>query len=211
MEVKLKPIVPKKISFWISGTSPMIQHAWAEKGLKQMRMTASERKKVPKVGRDPEIEANDAMYKLKDGSPACPMLAIKASLIGAAHKDLGIEKTLVRKALFLPSPEYEPGLLSPLYFDSLEIREDIVRIGQGQTDLRYRPEFTGWRVNVILEVDTDLINEQDIVNLVNRAGFSVGVGEWRPEKGGEYGRFEFDTTQGIKEIGYAKARKAKKS
>ena len=209
MEVKLKPIVPKKISFWIKGMSPIIQHAWPEKSLAQMRMTATERRKQPKVARDPEGEADSAMYKLKDGTPACPMLAVKASLIGAAHKDLGIEKTLVRKALFLPSSDYEPGLLGQLHYDSVEIREDIVRIGVQQTDLRYRPEFSGWSVNVILEVDTDLINEQDIVNLVNRAGFSVGIGEWRPEKGGEYGRFEFDTTQGIKEIGYDK--KTKKS
>ena len=28
-------------------------------------------------------------------------MTIKASLIGAAHKDIGIEKTLVRKALFI--------------------------------------------------------------------------------------------------------------
>lgn len=209
MEVKLKPIVPKKISFWIKGTSPMIQHAWSEKALGQLRATSAERRKMPKEKRDPEIDANNAMYKLKDGTAACPMLAVKASMIGAAHKDFGIEKTIVRKALFLPSSDYESGLLAPLLYDNVEVREDIVRVGINQTDLRYRPEFTGWKVNVILEIDPDLINEQDIVNLVNRAGFSVGIGEWRPERGGEYGRFEFDTTQGIQELGYGK--KTKKS
>lgn len=198
MALQLKPIVPKTISFWIQGTSPMIQHAWSQKGLAQLRMTAAERKKQPKVARNPEEEAMAAMYQLPDGSPAFPMLAFKASLIGAAHKDLGIEKTLVRKALFLPSSAYQGDLLAPLVSSSEpEIREDIVRIGAGQTDLRYRPEFKDWRVNVIVEIDHDLLNEQDIINLVNRAGFSVGVGEWRPEKGGEYGRFEFDVSSGI--------------
>lgn len=192
MALELKPIVPKTVSFWIEGISPLIQHAWSEKGLRQMRMTAAERKKQPKTARNPEEEATAAMYRLPDGSPAFPMLSFKASLISAAHKDLGIEKTLVRKALFLPSNAYAPGLLAPLHADDPEIREDIVRVGAGQTDLRYRPEFSNWSVNVIVQIDSDLLNEQDVINLVNRAGFSVGIGEWRPEKGGEYGRFKFD-------------------
>jgi len=200
MSLQLKPIVPKTISFWIVGTSPLIQHAWAEKGLRQMRMTAAERKKQPKVARDPEREAADALYVTNDGKPGLSMLAFKASLISAAHKDLGVEKTLVRKSLFLPAAAYSNGLIAPLHADEHSIREDIVRVGAGQTDLRYRPEFAHWRVNVIVEIDSDLLNEQDVINLVNRAGFSVGIGEWRPEKGGEYGRFAFDVSQPMVEL-----------
>lgn len=200
MALQLKPIVPKTISFWIRGVSPLIQHAWSDKGLKQLRMTSAERKKQPKAGRDPQGEAMAAMYQLNDGSPAFPMLAFKASLISAAHKDLGIEKTLVRKSLFIPRSAYEGELMAQLHGSEPEIREDIVRVGAGQTDLRYRPEFRQWRVNVVLEIDADLLNEQDIINLVNRAGFSVGIGEWRPEKGGEYGRFELDTSEPMQEI-----------
>lgn len=195
MSIQLKPIVPKTISFWIRGVSPLIQHAWSEKAKAQLRMTAAERKKQPKTNRTPEEDARKAMYVMPDGSPAFPMLAFKASLISAAHKDLGIEKTLVRKALFLPPEPYANGLLAKLHASDPEIREDIVRVGNNQTDLRYRPQFDDWSVNVILQIDTDLLNEQDIVNLVNRAGFSVGVCEWRPEKGGEYGRFEIDNSQ----------------
>lgn len=200
MALQLKPIVPKTISFWIRGTSPLIQHAWSEKGLRQMRMTAAERKKQPKVARNPETEADAAMHKMEDGSPGFPMLAFKAALISAAHKDLGIEKTLVKKSLFLPAAYYEKGLIGRLDASEPVIREDIVRIGQNQTDLRYRPEFDQWRVNVIVQIDSDLLNEQDVINLINRAGFSVGIGEWRPEKGGEYGRFEFDTSEVMREV-----------
>jgi hypothetical protein len=200
MALELKPILPKVISFWITGNSPMIQHAWSDKGLRMMRMTAAERKKQPKVARDPESEAMDAMYKTEDGEPGLPMLAFKSALIAAAHKDLGIEKTLVRKALFLPAWAYGAGLIAPMQCSDPIIREDIVRVGAGQTDLRYRPEFSRWRVNVIVEIDSDLLNEQDVINLINRAGFSVGIGEWRPEKGGEFGRFEFDTSMPIAEV-----------
>lgn len=200
MAIELKPIVPKIISFWIRGTSPLIQHAWSEKALRMIRMTATERKKQPKTERNPEEEAMAAMYVTNDGRPGLPMLAFKAALIGAAHKDLGIEKTLVRKALFLPRAAYSENLVAALDAPAPEIREDIVRVGNGQTDMRYRPEFKEWRVRVVFEIDRDLINERDVVNLVNRAGFSVGVGEWRPERGGEFGRFEFDVSESIQEL-----------
>lgn len=200
MSIQLKPIVPKTISFWIRGTSPLIQHAWSEKALHMLRMTAAERKKQPKGARNAEEEALAAMYVTEDGKPGFPMLAFKTALISAAHKDLGIEKTLVRKALFLPSAAYSGNLIAPLVADAPEIREDIVRVGAGQTDMRYRPEFRNWRVNVIVEIDSDLLNEQDVINLVNRAGFSVGVGEWRPERNGEYGRFELDLSEPIREV-----------
>jgi hypothetical protein len=200
MATQIKSIVPKKYAFYIVGTAPMIQHAWSEKALRQLRMTAAERRKQEKVARNPEGEALAAMYRTADGQPGLPMLAFKAALIGAAHKDLGIEKTLVRKALFLPASEYSPGLIALLETSGFEIREDIVRVGNQQTDLRYRPQFNEWRVRVVVEVDADLLTMEDVVKLVDRAGFSVGIGEWRPEKGGEYGRFQFDASEPVQEI-----------
>jgi len=113
MTIQLKPIVPVAISFWIKGTAPLIQHAWSEKALRQLRLSAAERKKQPKVERDPDAEAMAAMYVTADGEPGFPMLAFKSALISAAHKDLGIEKTVVRKALFLPAQAYSPGLIAP--------------------------------------------------------------------------------------------------
>lgn len=196
--VQIKEIRPVRMSFYIRGTSPLIQHAWSEKGLAMMRMTAQERKKQPKTARDPEKEAREAMYQTADGQPGIPLLAFKASLIGAAHKDLGLEKTLVKKAFFVPSND--PNNITPIEADEPVVREDIVRVGANQTDLRYRPQFNNWRANIVAEIDSELLSAQDVANLVNRAGFSVGIGEWRPEKGGEFGRFELDTSVPMQEV-----------
>lgn len=198
MAIEIKPIVASKISFWIRGTSPLIQHAWSEKGLGMMRMTATERKKVPKVKRDPDAEASACCYRTDAGEIGIPLTAFKASLIGAAHKDFGLEKTLLRKAFFIPTTD--SNRVVPMESDDYIIREDIVRVGANQTDLRYRPEFRNWRVRIVAEIDAGLLTPTDIVTLVNRAGFSVGIGEWRPEKGGEYGRFEIDDSEPMEEL-----------
>jgi hypothetical protein len=76
----------------------------------------------------------------------------------------------------------------------------------GKTDLRYRPEFRDWAVRITMTFDSEMLRVDDIMSLVNRAGFGAGIGEWRPEKGGDYGRFEIDesvpieTTAKLKEV-----------
>ena len=65
-------------------------------------------------------------------------------------------------------------------------------VGMGSTDLRYRPEFSEWSILLRIEYDTEWISADTIVNLLERAGFGIGIGEMRPQKGGEFGRFQVD-------------------
>lgn len=192
MAVILKPIKRQRVYFTIRGLSPLIQHKWSEKALREIREKKGGKKTRDRTPTDPDAEFSAAAYLTEDGQYGIPLLAFKAALISAAHKDLGIEKTLVRKALFIPSDDAE-GVI-PMDADAPIMREDCVRVGQGGTDLRYRPEFREWRVDITAEIDSDLLKVEDLITLVNRAGFGVGIGEWRPEKGGENGRFEVDSS-----------------
>jgi len=193
MAITLKPIVPVRLSFYIKGTSPLIQHAWSNKSLAMMRMSAAERKKQPKEARDPEKIASDSCYRTDKGEIGIPLTAFKAALISSAHKDFGLEKTLLRKSFFIPSDD--SGRVVAIEASEYVIREDIVRVGMNQTDIRYRPMFTEWRAKIVAEIDAELLTTEDVANLVNRAGFSIGIGEWRPEKGGEFGRFTLDESE----------------
>ena len=196
--LKVPALNQQEITFRIKGTSPLIMHAWSAKARAQLAMTAQERKKIPKTARNPEQSAHDATYWIeRDGGVIVgfPLLAFKAALISACHKDMGLEKTLFRKSFFMPGTGDN---LVPLEYESEPVlREDMVRVGQNQTDIRYRPMFENWGVEITAVIDAGNLTHQDIVNLVNRAGFGVGVCEWRPEKGGEFGRFTFDHTTPI--------------
>lgn len=185
--VHLKPINVQKLRVTIEGTSPLIQHQWSEKAKTMMREKGQGKKTRERTARDPEAEARDATYLTADGKPGLPLLSLKSAIIMAAHKDIGIEKTLVRKGLFIKAPD--ASLILPMKCSKPRVREDCVRVGMGAADLRYRPQFDEWSVDVNVEYDADLLRPTDIINLIDRAGFGVGVGEWRPEKGGEFGRF----------------------
>jgi hypothetical protein len=186
--VNLKPINRERIVITIEGTTVLIHHKWAEKALREIREKKGGKKTRERSICNPEQEGQDAAYMTADGRFGVPLLAIKSAIISAAHKDIGIEKTLVRKALFIRSED--PSMVLPMRCETPTIREDFVRVGQGGTDLRYRPEFAaGWEVDLDIEYDAEFLNPNDIVNLIERAGFGVGICEWRPEKGGEFGRF----------------------
>jgi hypothetical protein len=191
--ITLKPIARRRMTFGIRGTSPLIMHQWSEKAKREMRDKQQQGKKTKeREKRVPADEAKAATYTTADGEIGIPGMAFKSALVSAAHKDIGIEKTLVRKALFLVTND--PDKVLPITGSKPTVREDMVRVGMGSADLRYRPEFVEWQCLIELEVDSELLRRDDVLALVDRAGFGVGICEWRPEKGGEYGRFEIDRT-----------------
>lgn len=70
------------------------------------------------------------------------------------------------------------------------MREDRMTIGQRKPDWRYRGQFGAhWTADVPIEYDPSIINPSQLINLLNRAGFSVGLLEGRPEKSGQWGRY----------------------
>jgi len=194
MAINLSPIKRSTITFTIKSTSSLIMHKWSEKAKAMMRdkQQKGTKTKVRDL-RDPEHEAKEATYVTADGDVGIPAMAFKNALITAAHKDIGIEKTLVRKSLFLKCSD--ANLVIP-FTDASDpvIREDMVRVGAGSSDMRYRPEFSSWSASVSLEFDAEMLQPKDILALAGRAGFGVGICEWRPEKSGEFGRFEIDDT-----------------
>jgi len=188
MSIELKPLKRKIVTVHIEGISPLIQHNWSEKAKKQIRLPPGERRKQPKTARDPEGEGKAALYLTQENEYGVYAMALKKAIIAAAHKDHGIEKTRVRKAIFVHCQD--AGNIIPMECDEPIIQEDVVTVGNAQTDLRYRPYFYRWKVALSMEVNVEELNETDLVTLINKAGFSVGIGESRPERGGENGRFQ---------------------
>lgn len=195
-EVTLKPVQTKQINIRIKSLSPMIQHKWSEKAKEMMRQKHAGKKTKNREVREPEQECIDATYYTDDGEFGIPVDAIKASIIEAAHNDLGVPKTLVKKSLFVECDD-KHRVVAIQIDDPPNLREDVVRLSGSSTDLRYRPEFKQWAAEIQITFDSGNLSVEDIINLINRAGFGVGIGEWRPERGGEFGRFAVDTEFGI--------------
>lgn len=197
-ELKLPPLQRQRMTVRIKGTSPLIQHAWAQKSINQIREKQAGKKTKDRSARDPDAEGRAAAYYTSEGKHGIPATSLKNAMATAAHKDLGIPQTLVKKALFIECHDVSNVL--EMDCDEPVIKEDVVRVGSGKTkgtDLRYRPYFQEWSCEVTFTIDKELLQPNDVLSLIERAGFGVGICEWRPEKGGEFGRFQVDTSQEI--------------
>ena len=58
----------------------------------------------------------------------------------------------------------------------------MVRIGMGQADVRYRPEYLDWSAILTIEYNEGMLSAEQIYQLVSAAGYGCGIGEMRPEK-----------------------------
>ena len=143
--------------------------------------------KTAKDAKDPQRDYEEAFYRLPDGKPGFPTIAFKQAAVSAGGRfSDGLKMTELRGAFFID------GELAEINGEP-SMREDMVRVGMGTADIRYRPEFKAWKVTLPIKYNADKISLEQLVNLFNLAGFGVGVGEWRPEKDGQYGMFHVVT------------------
>ncbi len=83
------------------------------------------------------------------------------------------------------------------------MRQDMVRLNGVTADVRFRGGFPTWAAQLMIRFNARVLSCDQIVNLLNTAGFGVGVGEWRPEKNGPYGCFHVGTDAEGKEVAKA--------
>ena len=182
VQVELPPIDVQHIQVRVVGDSPLITHRWSEKARKEMLDKQMKKAKSAKEAKDPEVDFRSSLYPYPGGGYGFPSVAFKNAAVSACRFSDGIKMTHARGAFHVQDElvkiDGEPTM-----------REDMVRIGMGTADIRFRGEFRDWSASLRVSFNRNVFSPAQIMNLFNLAGFGVGVGEWRPEKNGQFGRF----------------------
>jgi hypothetical protein len=180
--ILLTPPRIETVTIEVTGTSPLICHKWSDKAKKQMLDKQTKAATRAKTAKNPEQDFKDSLYVHPDGGYGFPSVAFKGAVVRAGTY-AEMKMTFLRGAFHvtgeLVSIEGKPSM-----------REDMVRLNGKVADIRYRGEFKEWSASVQLHLNTSALSIEQAANLFVIAGFAVGVGEWRPEKNGQYGRFE---------------------
>lgn len=190
--VEMKKINIQRVEITLVGDSPLIVHNWAEKSKKEMLDKQMKKAKTAKAAKSPEDDYEAAFYRLPDGRAGFPVIAFKAAAVAAGGRfSDGMKMTELRGAFHIEGEGVDRVSNHDLVAidGDPSMREDCVRVGMGTADLRYRPEFRQWRVTLRIRYNADAVSLDQIVNIFNLAGFGVGVGEWRPERDGQFGMF----------------------
>lgn len=205
--IEIKPINIVTTTVRIAGDTPLIMHRWSEKAKrmileKQMKKTKSSAKEAKNPIEDfiesiYWMEGKPSEYTEEAFEEACrngarfgfPVTAIKQATISSAYRN-GITKDMasLRGAFFIAGEGSE--LLAEVKGCTPTMREDMVRVGMGVADIRFRGEFANWYMDLQVSYNANGAYTLDqIINLINVGGFSCGIGEWRPEKDGNYGMY----------------------
>jgi hypothetical protein len=179
----------REVKIPIKGLSPLIVHAWSEKSKKMIEDKQQGRAKNKKHDlRVPEEDYEGAKHKSPLGWEGFPAAGFKAAMIRAS-KSLGMVMKDTQTSFFVKA-DCEETQLVRIYGDS-RMRTDMVKVGMGSSDIRYRPEYAAWEAELTIEYNSGVLSQDQVYQLVKAAGFFCGVGEMRPEKGKfNYGRFK---------------------
>lgn len=195
--VTLPQLLIERITVHLEGDSPLVSHAWSEKAKQMMRDTQQKR---AKNAREPKVPFDDyagSLYWLSErperptpadvvaGRFGLPSIGFKRAAVDACSHISGVTKVEARGAFHVVGEFVE-------IHGEPRMREDMVRVGMGSADMRYRAEFFPWSADLTLRYNRNVLSADQIVNLLNTAGFAIGIGENRPQRNGSWGLFHVE-------------------
>lgn len=175
---------PGEIHFDIVGETPYVQLRFSQKAEKQImakqRAGSTARKGAKREARDYDKDYVESMYATADGRRGIPARAFRNAMV-AACKLVGFHMTKAKPTIFVQANDVDVYDGTGLVYIEGKPEKHImhVRNATGVADLRVRAMWRTWRCKLIVRYDADLFTQDDIVNLVERAGRQIGVGEGR--------------------------------
>ena len=183
------------VSVSIQGISPLLQHAFGA----EFESEDVARIQVLQRG-TPREQAEAVVYRGPDDYCYFPGAAI-ARLIreaGSNHKLKGSRravKFVVPSAVLVTEDHIsildKAGGRKVKEFE-VDSRPVTIPSTKGRI-MRHRPRFDTWGATFSLEIDVQVLPAELVHQLLEEGGRRIGIGDYRPEKGGPFGRFEVVT------------------
>lgn len=201
--VKIKPANFIRIKLVLKGTAPLVQARFAAKSMQammaKMELGSAAKKNRQKEARDFDEDFRNAMHVSTEGWIGVPAAALRNACIDVCRM-VGFKMTHAKMSIFVEADGNDAVDGAPLIkldAPDPERLDMAVRNQTGVADIRVRPMWRDWRLNTIFRFDADQFTEEDVINLVSRAGEQVGIGEGRPysksSNGLGYGTFTIES------------------
>lgn len=186
----------------VIGIAPLICNAFPDKLLKQWedereteQPATKGKRKTNYAARDYQQEFENSLYPLaEEPGYGFPATAFKHAMVGACRQVDGISMELAKRLIFVMADSTSKGFNVVRLIGKPTLRKDMVRLAdQKKTpDFRVRGEFKQWACWLNIKHNRAMLSVESLLNLVQIAGISEGVGENRPSspiKTGDHGVF----------------------
>lgn len=176
----------------VTGISPLVANKFSEKAKTQMREKhegIAVKNKKHEV-RKPFEEVEAARHRSVAGWEGFPAAGFKAAIIRGG-KMIGQVMKDAQTSIFIKADCEETQLVR--IDGKSRMRTDMVRIGMGVAQVRYRPEYPQWSATLVIEFNRGMISREQILQMIRAGGYGCGIGEMRPERTKmQFGRFDID-------------------
>ncbi|MBM4275217.1 MAG: hypothetical protein FJ134_12260 [Deltaproteobacteria bacterium] len=183
-----------RISVTIKGVTPLIMNRFHEEN----EVAVSSGISSVQVGDKgpPRLQAEKKLYVDKEGNLYVPGPNIFACLINAGkfHK-VGKNKVTTQKTSLVPAGITVEEIVVPLSDGNggraaweVDSRSVVIPSTGGRI-MCHRPRVDEWGATFTLEVDTEMFQINFVRKLMDDAGKRVGLGDYRPDRKGPFGRF----------------------
>lgn len=180
----------KEIGIKITGTTPLICNRFTD----EAQMTASNCTRTSIVGDkgSPKEQASKKLYIGNDGKPMIPQPNLFRAFIDAGkYFKAGKGKVTTQKSSLIPACLEVEGVEIPIKSkDSWDVDTRAVRIpATGGRILAHRPKFNDWELEFTAHLDEEFISISLFREIVDTAGKRIGLGDFRPDCKGPFGKF----------------------
>lgn len=180
----------KHIAVTIQGVTPLLCNKFTDAA--QQKATNGNSSAVIGDHGSPRQQAEQRLYCGQDGHPIIPGPNLFRAIIDAGkYFKHGKSKITTQKSSLLPASVEIAELEIPIqHEDAWDVDIRPVRIpSTGGRILCHRPCFHDWQLKFTLGVDTDLLGMWLLRDIVDAAGKRIGLGDFRPDCKGPFGKF----------------------
>lgn len=191
-QVQIVELKRARIVYHVVGETPLLMNSMSVKAQRELLLPRGRKTAVEKQGslkHEPLHEFRDSIYRARRGSDTVLALLntqFKAALCTAALDIPGAKKAQIGRLTSIEGGERLPLYGVPEIFCSVVRSADINKT----PDIRTRCIVPRWACTVEVTYTVPVLNATVISSLFATAGYTMGVGDWRPQKGsGTFGRW----------------------
>lgn len=189
----------KQVKISIQGITPLLMNRFTE--VNEVKVSGGISAVSISGKGTPREQATAKSYSDEMGNLFIPGPNIFSCLVAAGkfHKT-GKSKITTIKSSLIPAGIAIQEVVCSLNTKEFEVdSRSVVIPSTGGRIMCHRPRLDEWELSFVLEVDTDMFDLKTVRLLMDDAGKKVGLGDFRPDRKGPFGRF---TVVEFKELGF---------
>ncbi len=188
-----------RVRITISGIQPLLMNRFTEAA--EVSVSSGTRTVMGGSKGTPREQAAPKAYADKEGNLYVPGTNIFAAIIAAGkfHK-VGKRQLTTTVTSLIPAGCTVEDLVCPLDTKEWEVdSRSVVNPSTRGRMMCHRPRIDDWTLSFHLDIDTSVFTPQLIRQVIDDAGKKIGLGDYRPERKGPFGKFVVTKWEEIKE------------